>query len=126
MLATQTIDNRDATLTAQRELIRALRTEITAIPDVPKAVIPTVPTQATVVVGAPTAPPPAAGWRPTHRVPATGQQSWDQPDPSRPVTILAAGLELQVVQQVGDWARVVASNGWAGWVDARLLQPIPR
>jgi hypothetical protein len=38
-------------------------------------------------------------------------------------TPLAGGLDLQVIQRVGDWARVVAVNGWSGWVDARLLVP---
>jgi SH3-like domain-containing protein len=36
---------------------------------------------------------------------------------------LNAGLELQLLQQVGDWAQVRASNGWTGWVDARRLLP---
>jgi SH3-like domain-containing protein len=39
------------------------------------------------------------------------------------MTMLAGGLDLQVVQRIGDWARVVAVNGWSGWVDARLLVP---
>jgi hypothetical protein len=42
------------------------------------------------------------------------------------MTPLAGYLDLMVVQRVGDWARVVASNGWTGWVDARLLIPIQR
>jgi SH3-like domain-containing protein len=42
------------------------------------------------------------------------------------MTPLAGGLELQVVQRIGDWAKVVAVNGWTGWVDARLLTPIQR
>ena len=64
-------------------------------------------------------------WTPTHRVPPEGMQSWDQPDPSRRVTPLAGTLPVAVVRRVGDWAEVVASNTWTGWVDARRLVPIP-
>jgi len=66
------------------------------------------------------------GWAPTHLAAAGGQQSWDQPDSARPMTPLAGSLDLRVVQLIGDWAQVVASNGWTGWVDARLLIPIRR
>ena len=39
------------------------------------------------------------------------------------MTPLNGGLDLMVLQRVGDWARVAAINGWTGWVDARLLVP---
>jgi hypothetical protein len=66
-----------------------------------------------------------SGWAPTHMIPAPGMASWATPDPSVPPTdSLQPGLELQVAEHFGDWARVVASNGWSGWVDARLLVPM--
>jgi len=133
MLSTQSIQNRESVLAGQSELIRSLRAELTAMPDLPHAVVATraVAAQPTVAVAtatqvAPVAPAAPTGWMPTHRAAPPGQQSWDQPDPSRPMTPLAGYLDLMVVQRVGDWARVVASNGWSGWVDARLLIPIQR
>jgi hypothetical protein len=72
----------------------------------------------------PAAAQPAAGpWAPTHVVPAGGLPAWATPDPSAPQAAkLEAGVELQVTEQRGDWAHVVATNGWSGWVDARRLQ----
>lgn len=59
----------------------------------------------------------------THVVAAPGQLAWVHPDPAEePVATLAAGVELRVVGESGAWARVVAANGWEGWVDGRLLQ----
>lgn len=72
------------------------------------------------------APPPsqATTFAPTHRVPEGGMSAWSTPDPSAPVAAqLAAGVELQVVEQRGAWAQVLGSNGWTGWVDSRLLHP---
>jgi hypothetical protein len=61
-------------------------------------------------------------WTPTHEVPSTGMQAWAEPDPAQqPITRLAAGVELTVAEQRGDWAHVIGSNGWTGWVDARRL-----
>lgn len=65
-----------------------------------------------------------AGWNPTHRTPDAGLQSWAAPDPATAVTPVGGGLPVQVVETWGDWARVVFSNGWSGWVDARLLGPL--
>jgi hypothetical protein len=60
----------------------------------------------------------------THRVPASGLLAWVRPDPAEePVATLAAGVELRVVGESGAWARVVAANGWEGWVDGRALVP---
>jgi hypothetical protein len=60
----------------------------------------------------------------THVVPASGLLAWVEPDPAaEPVATLAAGVELRVVGESGAWARVVAANGWEGWVDGRALQP---
>lgn len=68
---------------------------------------------------------PGSGWTPTHRVPSGGMRAWAEPDPSQqPVTRLEPGVELVVAEQRGDWARVVGSNDWTGWIDARRLQEI--
>ena len=71
------------------------------------------------------APAPAApAWTPTHDVPDGGMPAWANPDPSQPpVANLAAGLDVSVAETRGDWARVVAVNGWTGWVDNRRLIP---
>ncbi len=67
--------------------------------------------------------PDASAWSPTHRVPSGGLRAWEEPDPSmQPVTRLEARVELEVAELRGDWARVVGSNGWTGWVDARRLE----
>jgi hypothetical protein len=64
-------------------------------------------------------------WAATHRVPSTGMQAWAEPDPAQqPITRLAGGVELALAEQRGDWAHVVGSNGWMGWVDARRLGAI--
>ena len=61
-------------------------------------------------------------WTPTHVVPAGGMPAWASPDPASPVMAgLDAGVQLQVVESRGAWAWVVASNGWSGWVDGRML-----
>jgi hypothetical protein len=63
-----------------------------------------------------------SGWSPTHRVPSAGMRAWAEPDPSQqPTTRLEPAVELVVSEQRGDWANVVGSNGWTGWVDARQL-----
>lgn len=60
----------------------------------------------------------------THVVPPSGVLAWVHPDPDEePVATLAAGVELRVVGESGAWARVVAANGWEGWVDGRILRP---
>jgi hypothetical protein len=68
--------------------------------------------------------PPVArpAWAATHRVPGGGLPAWPTPDPSQPITAtLSAGLEVALAERAGDWARVVAVNGWTGWVDGRRL-----
>jgi hypothetical protein len=51
--------------------------------------------------------------------------AWSSPDPSvAPVANLSPGVQLRVDEQRGAWASVTGSNGWTGWVDARILQPI--
>lgn len=96
-----------------------------------------VPAAPTVVAGTPvadaapvadTTTPTAAGdtadFVPTHVVPSAGMPAWASPDPAAaPVATLAGGVELRVVGETGAWARVVAANGWEGWVDGRSLSP---
>lgn len=74
---------------------------------------------------APLSPDPAASPPGPAAPVALDLQSWDRPDPSRPMTPLAGTLPVAVVRRIGDWAQVVASNGWTGWVDARRLVPVP-
>jgi RsiW-degrading membrane proteinase PrsW (M82 family) len=74
---------------------------------------------------APVAPVARPAWTATHRVPDDGLPAWPAPDPSQPITAtLSAGLEVALVERAGDWARVVAVNGWTGWVDGRRLVPV--
>ena len=62
---------------------------------------------------------------PTHVVPQGGLPAWNTPDPARaPVANVDAGLEVQIVERVGDWASVTFSNGWTAWVDGSLLQDL--
>jgi drug/metabolite transporter superfamily protein YnfA len=62
-------------------------------------------------------------WLPTHRVPPGGLRAWGQPDPAtEPVATLQARVELSIAEMRGDWARVIGSNGWTGWVDSRRLE----
>ncbi|HUG47075.1 MAG TPA: PrsW family glutamic-type intramembrane protease [Candidatus Limnocylindria bacterium] len=120
MIRTRTHSDEHPDILAQRELIRGVRAELQALPDV------AAPAGGAMPAAFQAPPPPAAhAWTPTHQVPATGMAAWDVPDPSRPpVVTLAAGLPLRVFEQAGAWSRVVASNGWQGWVDGRLLVPL--
>ncbi|MBI5157576.1 MAG: hypothetical protein HZA58_06115 [Acidimicrobiia bacterium] len=64
----------------------------------------------------------SAVWAPTHRVPEGGMKAWPKPDPAvEPIAVLQARVELSIAETRGDWARVIGSNGWTGWVDARRL-----
>ena len=64
-------------------------------------------------------------WKPTHVVPAGGLSAWGSPDPTKEsIAHLDARLPVEVVQQAGEWAWVLCSNGWTGWVDARQLVAI--
>jgi hypothetical protein len=119
MLSTRT-GTTQADLDRQVDYIRGIRADIAKLPDAPAAGAAVTPAgQAWRSPSPPTAP--ATAWAPTHRAPPDGLQSWDQPDASRPMTPLAAGLDLVIVQRIGDWAQVRAVNGWSGWVDARRL-----
>ncbi|WP_254711720.1 hypothetical protein [Streptomyces sp. TRM64462] len=66
-----------------------------------------------------------AGFRPTHVVPRSGMPAWETPGTSRPAALLDALLPVQLVDRMGDWARIVCSNGWTAWVDGRLLVAVP-
>lgn len=128
-------------LVKQRDLVRALKAEYAALegiaggaggsaglaePAVGSAE-PAVAAQPAVVAQPgiappPPPPPPPAAWQPTHRVPDEGMAAWAAPDPTRaPMVSLGGRLDLVVVEVAGDWARVVAVNGWSGWVDGRRL-----
>lgn len=64
----------------------------------------------------------SAAWVPTHAVPPQGLRAWAAPDPAGPVVAnLAPGLPIQVTEVRGAWARVICSNGWAGWIDGRII-----
>ncbi|MFF2779075.1 hypothetical protein ACFVU3_29805 [Streptomyces sp. NPDC058052] len=67
----------------------------------------------------------AAGFRPTHVVPRGGLSAWQAPDPGFPTVPLDAFLPVRLVERTGDWGRVLCSNGWQAWVDARLLVSVP-
>jgi hypothetical protein len=57
-----------------------------------------------------------------YRIPAGGLSAWAEADASVPaVAHLDEGLDVDMVERLGEWGRVVCSNGWSGWVDARLL-----
>jgi hypothetical protein len=74
-------------------------------------------------------PPPiplAPAW-PTHVTPPTGLAAWAQPNPASPQVFLAPGLPVAVAEWTANgWARVVASNGWTGWVNGQALLPVTR
>jgi hypothetical protein len=53
--------------------------------------------------------------------PEEGLRTWATADTSQPTAAIPAGLEVQVAEREGEWARIVCSNGWSGWVDGRQL-----
>ncbi|MFF6909192.1 hypothetical protein ACFY9Q_25050 [Streptomyces sp. NPDC012389] len=69
---------------------------------------------------------PTPEFRPTHVVPPDGLPAWEAPDAARPTDPLDALLPVRLAERRGDWAYVVCSNGWAAWVDGRLLVSVPR
>ncbi|MFJ5774109.1 hypothetical protein [Streptomyces sp. NPDC093094] len=66
------------------------------------------------------------GFRPTHVVPGDGMPAWETPDPARPTVPLDPLLPVQLLERRGDWGHVLCSNGWAAWVDGRLLVSVPQ
>ena len=122
--------DRDTKVAAARGLITDLRTQLDALPDIGGhavvATVTAVPAQTAAPSTSPAAPPaPVAPvvFAPGNRVPPEGLDSWQVPNPAGPSTALAGGLELEVIERIGDWAHVRASNAWTGWVDARRLTP---
>jgi SH3-like domain-containing protein len=66
-----------------------------------------------------------SAWRPTHFVPDGGISAWTTPDPAAaPVTTIDPGVEVQLIERSGDWARISCSNGWSAWVDGRAVVPL--
>ncbi|UFR06464.1 hypothetical protein KBP30_37175 [Streptomyces sp. Go40/10] len=65
------------------------------------------------------------GFRPTHVVPPHGLPAWEAPDPARPTVPLDPLLPVQLVERRGDWGYICCANGWAAWVDGRLLVAVP-
>jgi hypothetical protein len=99
----------------QEELIDRL-SEAPATPETtdPVAPVPQTPSTADTV--------PAVAWSPTHEVKRRAN-AWAQPDPAAArAGTLARRVPVQVTERQGDWARVVTSNGWAGWIDSRDLK----
>ncbi|MFB8076771.1 hypothetical protein [Streptomyces sp. NPDC056013] len=64
-------------------------------------------------------------FRPTHVVPRDGLDAWEGPDPGLPTAPLDAFLPVRLEERAGDWGRILCSNGWTAWVDARLLVTVP-
>ncbi|MFJ8696293.1 SH3 domain-containing protein [Streptomyces roseolilacinus] len=64
-------------------------------------------------------------FRPTHVVPRHGMPAWETPGTARPTVPLDPFLPVQLLERMGDWARVLCSNGWSAWVDGRLLVSVP-
>ena len=113
--------SRDAVLAAVRKA-KPVATHPAAVA-VPAPVAPTAPAWAP--APAPVAPAPVApmapAWAPTHTVPPEGMTAWPTPDPQTSGVQLGGGLPVAVAERTGDWAHVVTSNGWSGWVDGRRL-----
>jgi len=61
-----------------------------------------------------------AAFEPTHAAPAAGLKTWVAPG-GEPAPDLPGGMEVELAERQGDWARVVCSNEWSTWVDARRL-----
>jgi hypothetical protein len=71
---------------------------------------------------APAVPPDTAAWNPTHET-LQPARAWAQPDPGGAVVAtIDPAVPVQVLERRGDWAEVLCSNGWSGWVDGRNLR----
>lgn len=61
-------------------------------------------------------------WSPTHLVPEGGLAAFSAPNPYvSPVAHLDPRVEVRVVERAGQWARIVCTNGWSGWVNGTAL-----
>lgn len=68
----------------------------------------------------------SGGFFATHVAPDDGLQAWAEPDPAGAVVAtVQPGVRMQLMEQRGAWGRVLFSNGWSGWVDARRLVAVP-
>jgi hypothetical protein len=114
-----------ATQYSRDALLAALRPAVPAKPKVPKATRASVTTPTADVPATagtePAAPAPDTAWSPTHTIPAEGMTAWSSPDPTSSSVAVAGGLPVTVAERNGGWARVVAANGWSGWVDGSRL-----
>jgi len=64
----------------------------------------------------------SGGFAVTHVAPREGLQVWRQPDPAgQVISQVQGGVQLQLLERRGAWARVAFSNGWSGWVDGRRI-----
>jgi hypothetical protein len=64
----------------------------------------------------------AMTWQPTNVIPMQGLNCRAKADPTAPVIArMDPLLQVRVVERAGDWARVVCSNTWEAWIDARRL-----
>ncbi|MFD9304288.1 hypothetical protein ACFWCB_16820 [Streptomyces sp. NPDC060048] len=73
-----------------------------------------------------TSPGTAEDFRPTHIVPQQGLPAWETPDLSRPTVPLDGFLPVQMLSRRGEWGEVLCANGWAAWVDGRMLVAVPQ
>jgi len=72
----------------------------------------------------PTEPPDTSPFTATHVVPAAGLATYAGAEEGGGQNgRLDPGLEVEVLEQHGDWAKILCSNGWSAWVDSRGLQP---
>ena len=106
-----------ATLDEHRKDRHALVDQLSASPPAAEATAPQ-PTPAP----PPPSPAAAGAWVPTHQL-KTRAQAWAQPDPTAAaVATIEQHTGVQVLERYGDWARVLCSNGWSGWIDGRELK----
>ena len=62
-------------------------------------------------------------WTPTHTVSANGVTTYAGSEEGGAENgTIAAGADVQVLEQQGDWARVKGVDGREAWVDSRELQ----
>jgi len=114
--------NRQSFSTAVNALVSAV--DAMVVPNAPDLPTETTAERSVLDEPEPTREMPAV-WVPTHAVPAGGTRAWANPDPSQePVATLEARVRLSIAERRGDWSRVIGSNGWTGWVDARVLEPL--
>ena len=61
----------------------------------------------------------------THLVPASGVDTWTEPDPEKqPDNRIEAGQPVELIEETTGWAHVRCTNGWETWVDASKLEAL--